>query len=179
MSVVFGLMTSVGGHVRVESEQGVGTSVSVWLRRGVSEAPATPARRDLVVRRRQFMGLRCLLVEDDPALRTTLERELRSRGLDVEPVESGEMACDSMETAEIPHDLVISDVTMPGMGGIELARWLLKFAPTTPVVLISGRVQFDTATSPELPENVRRSLGKPVSERALDEVLDKVLDGNV
>ena len=45
------------------------------------------------------------------------------------------------------------------------------------MVLISGRVQFDR--DDELPENVRRSLGKPVSERALDEVLDEVLDGNV
>ena len=45
------------------------------------------------------------------------------------------------------------------------------------MVLISGRVQFDASTSPELPENVRRSLGKPVSEAELDEVLRDVLVG--
>lgn len=175
MSVVFGVVTSVGGHVRLDSEVGVGTSVSVFLRPGVSDSRKEPTRRESASRLRQFMGLRCLLVEDDPALRTTLERELRSRGLDVDSADSGEMARDLVEAAALPHDLVISDVTMPGMGGLELARWLRQVAPTTPVVLISGRVQFDAATSPELPENVRRSLGKPVSEAELDEVLRDVL----
>lgn len=80
---------------------------------------------------------RVLLVEDDPGARTMINRYLTRQGYDVTSSESAERAL-SVNEPSAWYDIVISDVHLPGMSGLDLAGVLLKRAPLQPIVLITG-----------------------------------------
>ena len=82
---------------------------------------------------------RVLLVEDDTAVRTVLERGLRRSGLLVEAVDGGEAALARLRSAVAPViDVLVSDVMMPGIDGVELVDRVRAFRPDLGVVLMSG-----------------------------------------
>ena len=80
--------------------------------------------------------IRILLAEDDGGMRGFLAQALESAGYEVVAVEDGIAARAQLDSA--PFDLLLSDVVMPGISGIELARYCEQTAPTTRVVLITG-----------------------------------------
>jgi DNA-binding NtrC family response regulator len=83
-----------------------------------------------------------LLVEDQPALRRTLERALRLYRYDVKAVETGPEAQESFATE--PVDILLSDVSLTGpINGFELAHWARALWPRLPIVLISGVALYD------------------------------------
>jgi response regulator RpfG family c-di-GMP phosphodiesterase len=80
---------------------------------------------------------RVLLVEDDPGARTMIARYLTRQGYEVTAVDSAERAL-VPESDAIARDVVISDVHLPGMSGVDLAGLLLERSPMQPIVLITG-----------------------------------------
>jgi DNA-binding response OmpR family regulator len=78
-----------------------------------------------------------LLVEDEELLRQALDRTLSEAGFVVSAAESAEKALGRLDDGELP-DLLISDVSLPGMPGPELALLLRERAPDLPVLLMSG-----------------------------------------
>jgi DNA-binding response OmpR family regulator len=78
-----------------------------------------------------------LLVEDEAAVRELVERILRKAGFEVIAAQDALVALRTASTAG-PFDLLVSDVVMPGMNGIELARELRASRPDLRVLLISG-----------------------------------------
>ena len=90
-------------------------------------------------------GIRVLIVDDNAAVRVMLSRTLsRQAGLDVMgTVQSGEEACAA--AAADPPDVVLMDVRMAGMGGIEAARWLKENVPSARVVGMSADEEGPTA----------------------------------
>jgi DNA-binding NtrC family response regulator len=87
--------------------------------------------------------LRVLLVEDEDIFRTVLGRRLRKRGLDVSGVASGEEALASLERE--PADVVVLDVKMPGMSGIEALEQIRARFDETEVVMLTGFADATTA----------------------------------
>lgn len=79
-----------------------------------------------------------LLVEDDVATRGMIRRHLRVAGHEVTAVDSAERVLFEAEQSGIDFDVVISDVHLPGMSGIDLASYLLGRQPSQPIVLITG-----------------------------------------
>jgi len=79
-----------------------------------------------------------LLVEDDPATRGLLARHLRNCGYEVTALESAEQVVINAKERSAPYDVVISDVHLPGMSGIDLASFLLMQRPTQAIVLVTG-----------------------------------------
>jgi CheY-like chemotaxis protein len=78
-----------------------------------------------------------LLVDDDRGTRITLSIALKEGGFDVDLAEDGPQALDRVRA--VPYDWVISDVAMPGMSGIDLAREIKRLRPGCKIVIMSAR----------------------------------------
>lgn len=81
-------------------------------------------------------GLRVLLVDDEEEFASTLAERLSMRGLDVKTALDGETALEMI--AANPPDVVLLDVLMPGMGGLEVLRRIRSGHPETQVILLTG-----------------------------------------
>ncbi len=144
MAMVYGFIKQSGGGARIRSRQAVGTTVALLLPR--IRRPAE-ARRDRSGedpdRRATLVGRVVLLVEDDPEVRKVVRHQLAALGCSVLEAENGAEAADMVEN--IPAiSLVLSDVVMPGsMDGRALARFVKRFRPQVPVLLMSGYADND------------------------------------
>jgi PAS domain S-box-containing protein len=134
LASVGGIARTHGWAVRVRSVKGEGTKVTVLL--PVSKqslvhglAPVPPVTRGLA-------GCRVLLIDDDERVRFTLELVLAKLGCEVQSVASGELGAQAFAQREF--DVVLLDLTMPGLGGIETLARLRQLSPDVRVVLMSG-----------------------------------------
>ncbi len=132
LSTVYGIVKQTGGFVFAEPGDGGGTRFAVYLpaSRPRPAEPAVPAADQ------PALHGTVLLVEDERAVRLVVERALRRGGLDVITASDGSVALDLLDTARI--DLLVSDVVMPGIDGVELLDAVRRRRPSLPVVLISG-----------------------------------------
>ena len=136
LSTVYGIVTELGGAIRIYSEPGLGTTVKIDLpaiesfaRAGSAAAPVTRDEgRELV-----------LLVEDEEALRHVTERILTDAGYRVISATGGADALTLASTME-PVDLLMTDVVMPEMMGPELAQRMHALSPELHVLYTSGFV---------------------------------------
>ncbi len=107
-----------------------------------------------------------LLAEDEAAVRTFMSRCLQLRGYYVLEASGGEEALELLREAEGQVDLIISNVTMPGLDGPTWVKEALKLVPETPVIFVSGYLEDDYfGNGPLLPGSV--FLPKPFSVRQL------------
>ena len=115
---------------------------------------------------------RILLAEDDEAMRTYLERALNQAGYRVDSVDRGTEALPLLESAH--YDLLLSDIVMPEMDGIELAQRCNEISPTTKVMFITGFAAVTLKASREQPQ--AKVLSKPFHLRDLVLEVERVLD---
>ena len=85
-------------------------------------------------------GMTVLVVDDETATRQTIARMLEAGGFHVEQASSGAEALDRLATREPDIDFVLTDVTMPGMTGIDLSYQIRDLYPKLPVAIVSGDV---------------------------------------
>lgn len=163
MAMVYGFIKQSGGGVRIRSRQAVGTTVALVLP-CAREAPK-PARHDQRPADATAPGDRLvLLVEDDSEVRKVVRKQLSSLGFTVLEAESGQEAADMVEN--IPSiSLILSDVVMPGaMDGRALARFVRRFRPELPIVLMSG---YSNTAGSALQESGVPLLDKPFTRDTL------------
>jgi CheY-like chemotaxis protein len=137
LSQVYGFAKQSGGEINAESVLGSGTTFTLYLPR--STAQATPSR--LPEKEGIAPGLptrRILLVEDNEAVGAFAADLLKELGQAVMWVGDGQSALDMLRQDGADYDLVFSDVVMPGISGIELARQIAAEWPNLEVVLTSG-----------------------------------------
>jgi CheY-like chemotaxis protein/anti-sigma regulatory factor (Ser/Thr protein kinase) len=131
LSQVHGFAHQAGGTVRVESELGKGTAVTILL-------PRDEARRQ--AERQETMATSgsgtVLLVEDNPEVASVSASLLEQLGYTVRRVADAESALCEIERDGI--DLVFSDIVMPGMDGLKLAHRLKEIRPHLPILLATG-----------------------------------------
>ena len=111
------------------------------------------------------MSRAILLVDDDDDIRTMMGEGLRRRGFDVETVSSGEACLDRMRSD--PADMVVTDIQMPGMSGIELCAALHERYPGLPAIVVTALKDVKTATS-AVENGAFALMTKPVKLEALD-----------
>src|SRR5947209_3680658 len=104
---------------------------------------ASPASSATITRARDHLAAmaRVLVVDDEPAVRTALERALRLESHDVVLAADGEEALDAL--ARSPADAVILDVLMPRLDGLEVVRRMRKAGDRTPVLMLTARDAID------------------------------------
>ena len=105
-----------------------------------------------------------LLAEDDNSMREFLAKALRRAGYEVVPVGDGLDAL--AQLSEMPFDLLLADVVMPGLDGIELARRATKSQPGIKVMFITGFAAVARRAREQSPNNAK-VLSKPVHQRDL------------
>ena len=107
--------------------------------------------------------IRILLAEDDEAMRVYLARALENAGYDVVSVDRGTAALPFLENERF--DLLLSDIVMPEMDGIELAQKCAEICPQTKVMFITGFAAVTLRASREAPQ--AKVLSKPFHLRDL------------
>jgi signal transduction histidine kinase len=143
LSQVYGFARASGGDVRIESQPGRGTTVSILLPRAAADAPnaPTPLPEAQTVPPPISAGVirgAILLVEDDDAVAEFVGDMLRELGFVVTRAENAIVGLARIET-DAEFDLVFSDTVMPGgMDGIDLAREIRRRWPALPVLLTTG-----------------------------------------
>jgi PAS domain S-box-containing protein len=186
LATVYGIVKQSGGYVAVESEVGIGSAFTIYLLRadGIvpppSEpllapfealppppaAPAEPARA----------AARVLVVEDEEVIRGLVDQVLRGEGYDVVLAADGDEAIEL--ASRMPVDVLLTDLTMPGIGGHELADRLRECTPGLRVMFMSGFAERGDFSASALPP-LTAFLEKPftfsmLSERMRELVAEQV-----
>jgi len=174
LAQVYGFLRQCGGGVAIDSVEGRGTTVTLYLPaadEAATEAamPAQPPARDML------KGVRVLLVEDDAAVREIAGGLLRDLGCQVTTAENGASALEALEEG-VAFDLLMSDVIMPGgISGVDLARSVSAHRPDMAVLLTTGYAGEHMDTAPaDLPWPVLR---KPFQIDQLAEIASALLAG--
>jgi two-component system cell cycle sensor histidine kinase/response regulator CckA len=136
LASAYGIVQQAGGHIFVYSEPGQGSVFKLYFPR--VDAPVE--RRPAVLPVPMVGTGTVMIVEDDPAIRYMTAKLLTRAGYDVLAVASGSEA---ITTAQLsgPIDVLITDVVMPAMSGIDLAEQMMDRYPPIGVVLLSGYVE--------------------------------------
>ena len=153
-----------GGHVTIESEKGVGTTFFVYLP-ATDEKPAVENIQPAISSHLPSAGEKILLVEDEEPVRRLVSRILESAGYEVLPAGSGSEALEMLQP-ETRVDLLLTDVLMPGMSGVELAADLKAQRPELRVLLMSGYAE-DVVFPDTGAERIHPLLSKPFDKEAL------------
>jgi len=173
LSTVYGIVKQSGGYIEVESVPGQGTAFIVYLPIDESEKPQ---KKTKVNERQHPKGSeRILLVEDETALRDLIAMILRRAGYSVITAMGGKDALSkTANPEEAGFDLLITDVIMPEMSGIELSERISALHPAAKTLYISGYTDDKIAQHGVLEEGVT-FLQKPFSPAALTEKVQEVL----
>jgi two-component system cell cycle sensor histidine kinase/response regulator CckA len=176
LSTVYGIVRQTDGFIFVDSEPGQGTTFSIYLPR-IDAEPAAEAKRPAQLAETAGADLTgsgtILLVEDEDAVRLFGARALRNKGYTVIEARSGEQAMEVLNGGE-PIQVLVSDVVMPGMDGVTLARFVRMERPDIKVILISGYSE-DVARDGIDPDAGIHFLPKPFSLKQLAGAVKEVM----
>jgi hypothetical protein len=173
LATVYGIITQAGGHVRIYSEPGIGTTLTALL--PVTEQARTAATAPPPAETQRGHGEIILVVEDEAAMREVTRRILDRNGYHVVAAASGKEALHIL-ASELEHiDVLLTDVIMPHMQGRELADKICFLQPTAQVVFMSGYTQGLLGAQGVLEPGVRL-IEKPFSEASLLAKLHEMLN---
>jgi signal transduction histidine kinase/DNA-binding response OmpR family regulator len=174
LSMVYGFVKQSGGHVKIYSEEGQGTSVKIYLPRLVGEDALTDDAQ-VVSGAHDGRGEAILVVEDDDDVRAYTVEILRELGYAVIEAPEGPSALRLIERADIAIDLLLTDVVMPMMSGRELADAAHLIRPRLKVLYTSGYTRNAIVHGGRLDAGVEM-IAKPFTYQALSEKVRDVLD---
>jgi len=162
LSMVFGVVSQAGGAVEIDSVEGKGTLVRLYLRRSFARMDDTspPAEADIET---VLTGLNILVIDDDPDVLHTVAAILETRGASTIVAEDGRAGLAAAKGGGI--DMTIVDFAMPGQDGAEIATRLRAAHPERPVLIMTGfseSAKLDAVLQPGV-----GLLRKPFSSEAL------------
>ena len=175
LSQVYGFAKESGGHVKIYTEQGIGTTVKLYLPKSTERITET-GRPGPVPLRTAAGSETVLVVEDDEAVLATAVESLTDLGYRVLVAHNGREALDIVNGEE-QIDILFSDIVMPGgINGAQLAGEARRLRPSIKVLLTSGYTGVALAHEHGLPEDLP-VLGKPYRRDELAARLRVVIGG--
>jgi CheY-like chemotaxis protein len=174
LSTVYGVVKVHGGHIQCQSQVGVGTTFKIFLPCHEEKAAVLKAGNGRIVEPKGGSET-ILLVEDEVPLRALGERFLRSKGYQVLTAPSGEEALELYRVESAKVDLVVLDLSMPGMGGRRCLKELLALDPGAKVVIASGYAG-DGQIKDALKSGALAYVAKPFRRAELLTTIREVLD---
>lgn len=118
--------------------------------------------------------IKLLVIDDEPLMTELLSKFMIRLGFEVFSASSGQIALDSLASSEVQPDLVITDMSMPEMSGVEMARILASLRPNIPVVIATGFASSDELT--KLPANVAAIVQKPYQYMIIANKIEEILE---
>ena len=169
LSMVFGVVHQSGGTVRILSRLHEGTTVQIYLPRAMdAAAPASTA----VARTETVGGAHILVVDDDPDIGGITGEGLREMGYAVTEAESGRAALAVLERGDPICDLMVVDLVMPGLSGVDTVRLARRVRPDLKVVFTTGYADMSMFAA-DLGNDV--VLKKPFTPRSLAVAVETAL----
>jgi two-component system, cell cycle sensor histidine kinase and response regulator CckA len=175
LATVYGIVSRAGGRIAVESEPEKGSTFKVYLPRtsNESEAPAASKEKPVV----NDMAGTILLAEDKEPLRLLLKELLESIGFRVLDCVDGQDAIEKAASFGDRVDLILTDVSMPRIGGVEAAETIRHHRPDAKVLFITGYMDETVPASvdgselplllkPFTPEELARKVREVLSDSA-------------
>ena len=169
LSMVQGFIAQSGGMIRIRSEPGNGTEVTLRLPRA-TKGPVAANAETQPARSTEASSLRVLLVDDDILVSMGAADMLLDLGHSVTEAQSGAHALNLLES-DLRFDVVVTDYAMPGMNGFELAQRIKSSHPRLPIILATGYAELPAHRSIEFGH-----LAKPYTAKDLAAALEKAIN---
>ncbi|MBR1210054.1 CHASE3 domain-containing protein [Bradyrhizobium sp. JYMT SZCCT0180] len=171
MSMVYGFVKQSGGHIRIYSEEGHGTTIKLYLPPARGQAPAAVAAAAPLVGGAETI----LVVEDDDLVRNFVTTQLQTLGYQTLDTSDGPSALQAVKNG-LPFDLLFTDVILPnGMSGRQLADEVVKHRPGIRVLYTSGYTDNAIVHQGRLDPGVLL-LSKPYRKSQLAKMIRQALD---
>ncbi|MCS7186101.1 MAG: GAF domain-containing protein [Armatimonadota bacterium] len=167
LAAVYGTVQRHEGFMEIDSEVGKGTTVRLWFPSNVTKTIELPEG--------ELPSLRLLVIDDEPSVRETLALLLRKDGHVVSTAVDGEEGLELFQVSQLqgkPFNVVITDLGMPKLDGMAVAKKIKEIAPETPVVLLSGwgfRIR-----SEEVKDFIDLVLTKPATHQQIRRALSQI-----
>ncbi len=175
LAQVYGIVKHHQGFIDLESELGVGTVLTVYLPIAWNETREESSAETVLDT--MGRGELLLLVEDEAPVRDVIQGMLEKLGFEVVTAGSGNEALQVFERFQTDIELVISDVVLSDISGLEVLKKVQEVKSDLPVILMSGYPLGDDARS-ELSAGTTDWLSKPFSSEQLGQIVERVLNPN-
>jgi PAS domain S-box-containing protein len=171
LAIVLGIVAAHGGEVSVESAPGRGTRITTtWPVAGRNAGSGDGARSN-----EKVVGSECILVvEDEAAIRRFIHTTLDRAGFRVLDAASGATGLEIYEERHHEVELVLVDLAMPGVSGVEVARAVRQKHPELPILLMSGNLDLAAESLEALGVG---TLAKPFRSTSLLRAIRSAIDG--
>jgi CheY-like chemotaxis protein len=177
LSTVYGVVKQYGGFILVHSTPGQGARFDIYLRRHSAELEVPEHARRVLTGSAQNAAT-ILVVEDEPQVLALVTTLLENLGYGVigapTPTAAQELVLARVQAGQPAPDLLLTDVVMPGMNGVELVRTLRQHHPGLKSIFMSGYVADARAN---LAGDKSLILYKPFTLKSLAETVHSVLSG--
>ncbi len=173
LSLVYAIVQEHGGYIKVDSKVKKGTWFTAYL-------PATDREvednSETEIEEMPGMGNeRVMVVDDEISILESTEELLQDFGYQVESYADGEKALEAFNDDPFKYDLVITDMTMPGITGDKLAAHMLSVRKEMPIILCTGfNENMSEAKASDM--GIKRFVQKPVVGKSITEIIREVLD---
>jgi len=175
LSVVYNIVRASGGHVRVSSELGRGSTFQVFLPRVA--APAKPQLPEIPAEGTRVGVETILVAEDQPDLRWMICQFLQELGYSVLEAKDGGDAIALAEQYKGTIDVLLTDIVMPHVRGSEVARRLSASRPDMRIIFMSGYTEGEFGAGPGEDRGAKTTiLQKPFELSALAVKIREVLE---
>ena len=172
LATVMGIVRGHGGFLLLESAEGRGTAFQIFIPAASSLSAAPMELSSIATTELRGHGETILLVEDEPTVLKLMQRSLERAGYHVMTASDGQKGLDCFTENQEKIALVLTDMSMPGMGGAEMIRQLRKESPFVKVICTSG-IAYTNGHMDSL--GLDKILAKPCDSKTMLEAIRDVL----